>query len=255
MLSLHSPRGESTDIRLDAIERRIVRNALNYYQDGLERQAKGLEKASLSAEEPRFVLAAINGSDGFGTGIYAKLREPGDEGPRFGDQVDLEDEIDAAVSDEARAAFEAECRTIQEGLLSRPEWPEGGYGDALLIMVRSWSPNDRAAVTAWLAAGEGEEPEVAAAARQRVLELLLSPDEVAQWAAQGPWEVASDTYDDSTVPYFYALRADIEPVRSDDVDFDREEAAMRRVAWLNRAETAVGVVVEAEEDEAEVPAA
>lgn len=136
--------GGAFTVELGRLERQVVRNALNLYKDQLEKSQKKDRELGVPNEATALMLAVIDGNNGWGEGLYAKMLE----------QRTLDEEEQAAAAEEAaRAAEEALVRLRDEIAL---------YADPPLALhvVRGWSDEERAAVAAAIARrAEGQDDE------------------------------------------------------------------------------------------------
>lgn len=248
MSLMNMPRGDTLTHKTDAVERYIVRAALDKYRTDCEKLAKARKKLSMPSEDEDFAVAAIDGTEGFGRGIYALFQEPGDPPRRVGsDQIDIEDELnsDSVEQRQARIDFQNIRDELAGDLARVVRLPEEAL-PALRLAVRAWAPDEADDCEAWLEAleqhEEGDEPPRRTWAIENAIEdaraSLLSAEEIAHYsgAAKGPWAVESEPDDEvPSVKHYYGARlAGGEGSSTDRVRSTNEDEVRRRVAYLNK---------------------
>lgn len=264
MSLLNMPRGDTLTHRTDAVERYIIRAALNKYREDLEKSAKGRGKLSLPSEDEKFAIAAIDGTEGFGRGIYSMFQEPGDPPlKKDRDQIDIEDELGLSEEErQARIDFQNVRDELAREIAQELELPDAAL-PAFILAVRAGAPEDADDCEAWLEAHEAREdgdepprkPWALVQAEEDALASLLSPEEIAHYsgAAKGPWAVESEPDDEvpSVKHYFGARLSGGEGSSTDRVRSTNEDEVRRRVAFLNKqAEEEAATEAESEAAEA-----
>jgi hypothetical protein len=237
---------DTIPVRVNRLERLVLRNALDTHRKKLEKVQKDSDDAGVPNADAGLHLSVIDGTEGWGQSLVSKFsgaqthvdEEARERAATVDGQLSIVDEAGANEQDEALRVFIETRNCIADKLLEIPTLGNAS-DDFVRTVVLAWSPAQakEAADFVWALEVNADAPLPVCVSDlfDRIEEAEMTNDEVAFWLDMGPWLGDGDRYEGTETPFFYAAIMKSGKVdQKHTTNFETREEAVACAARLNR---------------------